>query len=41
MTKITQEEKDLLEKGIAEEKTYNWVDAAKVVRRIINFSKKL
>lgn len=34
MTKITQEEEDLLEKGIAEEKTYNWVNAAKIYEKI-------
>ncbi len=37
MTKITQEEEDLLEKGIAEEKTYNWVDAAKLYEQIAKF----
>ncbi|NVM34745.1 MAG: carbon-nitrogen hydrolase family protein [Candidatus Lokiarchaeota archaeon] len=41
MTEITQEEEDLLEKALAEEKTYNWLVAAKIYERVVDsFSKK-
>ncbi len=36
MTGIKQEEEDLLEKALAEEKSYNWLEAAKFYKQVAN-----
>ena len=36
MTGIKQEEEDLLEKALAEEKSCNWLEAAKLYEQVAN-----